>query len=173
MGVSSGGWPLAVSRQALETRREAASGQHWGQQKTAGPWGSAVAVSASHGSVQEPFQLATAYRVLQLADRLGLDLPHALARHLEDAADLLQRVRVAVAQPVTQLDDLALAVGQRLEHLLDLVLEHLLSRRTHRGLGAVVLDEVAEVTVLALAHGPIQADRVAADLEYAPGLLDA
>src|SRR5690242_16394158 len=64
--------------------------------------------------VQEARQLAAADGVLQLADRLGLHLPHALARHLEDPAHLLERVGVAVADPVAQLDDLALAVGQRL-----------------------------------------------------------
>jgi hypothetical protein len=75
--------------------------------------------------------------MLQLADGLGLDLPDALAGDLEDAADLFERVGVAVADAVAQLDDLALAVGQRLEHLLDLVLEHLLRWRRLTGFSAV------------------------------------
>src|SRR5262249_48491034 len=141
--------------------------------KTAGLSGRRRDASASHGSVEEPLQLATAHRVLQFPHGLGLDLPHALARHLEDAAHLFQRVGVAVAEPVTHLDDLAFAVGRRLEHLLDLVLEHLLRRGADRRLGPVVLDEVAEVAVLALADGPVQADRVAADLHHPPRLLDA
>src|SRR5205085_7111262 len=129
-------------------------------------------VSPAERAVEEALELAAADGVLQLAHRLGLDLADALARHLEDPAHLLQRVGVAVAQAVAQLDDLALAVGQRLEHLLDLVLEHLLRRRLHRRLDAVVLDEVAEVAVLALAHRAVQADRVPADLQHPPRLLD-
>src|SRR5215831_16963696 len=135
------------------------------------PLGAGGRASATD-SVEESFELAAAYRVLQLADGLGLDLPYPLARHLEDAADLLQRVGVTVAQAVAELDDLALAVGQRLEHLLDLVLEHLLRRRLHGRLGRVVLDEVAEVAVLTLADGPVQRDRVTADLQDPPRLLD-
>src|SRR5438552_785937 len=60
-----------------------------------------------HAPRQEAFQLARPHGVLELADGLGLHLPHALARHLEDAADFLQRVGVAVADAVAQLDDLA------------------------------------------------------------------
>src|SRR2546423_13059859 len=70
--------------------------------------------------LQEPGQLLAAYRVLKLAHGLGLDLPHALAGHLEDAAHLFERVRVAVAQAVAKADDLALAIGQRLQQRLDL-----------------------------------------------------
>src|SRR5437660_2439494 len=124
-------------------------------------------------AIEETLELAAADGVLQLTHRLGLDLADTLARHLEDAADFLERVGVAVAQAIAELDDLALAVGQRLEHLLDLVLEHLLRRGADRRLRPVVLDEVAEVAVLALADRPIQADRVPADLEDAPRLLDA
>ena len=68
----------------------------------------------------ERLQVAAADRVLQLADGLGLDLPDALAGDLEDVADFFQRVGVAVAQAVAELDDLALAVGQRLQQLFDL-----------------------------------------------------
>src|SRR5262249_46878318 len=128
--------------------------------------------SLVYSTIVEPFELAAADRVLQLTHRLGLDLPDALARHLEDPAHLLQGVGVAVAQAVTQLDDLPLPVGQRLQDLLDLVLEHLLGRRLHRRLGRVVLDEVAEVAVLALAHRPVLADRVPVDLQDSPRLLD-
>jgi len=83
-----------------------------------------------------------------------------------------ERVRVPVAQPVPQLDDLALAVRQRLQDVLDLVLEHLVGRRVHRGLDRVVLDEVAEVAVLALPDRAVEADRVPADLQNPLGFFD-
>ena len=59
--------------------------------------------------------------MLELSDGFGFDLSDALAGDFEDAADLFERVGVAVADAVTQsrrgrltvLDDLALAVRQR------------------------------------------------------------
>src|SRR5262245_29291077 len=132
----------------------------------------AIWISPSQGPVEEAFELPAPDRMLQLAHRLRLDLANALARHLEDAAHLFQRVRVTVAQAVTQLDDLALAIRQGLEHLIDLVLEHLLRGRLHRRFGGVVFDEIAEIAVLALADGTIETDRRPAALEDATRLLD-
>src|SRR5215831_149913 len=111
--------------------------------------------------------------MLQLANCLGLDLPHALARHFKDAADLLQRVRVAVSQTVAQLDNFALPISQRLERLLNLVFEHLLGSRTDRRFGTVVLDEVAKIAVFTFANRSIQADRMPADLQDAASFLNA
>src|SRR5207244_2620614 len=82
------------------------------------------------------------------------------------------RVGVAVAQAVTQLDDLALSIRERLEDLLDLVLEHFLRGGTDGRFGAVVLDEIAKITVFTFADRPGQADRMAADLHHPPGLVD-
>src|SRR3979409_721195 len=111
--------------------------------------------------------------MLQLANRFGFDLANTLARHLENAPTFLEGVGVAVAEAVAQLDNLALAVGQRLQDLVDLVLEHLLRRGLNRRFGAVVFDEVAEVTVLAFADRTVEADRVPADLQDAARLFDA
>src|SRR3954470_13353400 len=121
---------------------------------------------------QKPFELARPDRVLQFADRFRFDLTHALARDLEDAADFFERVGVAVADAVAELDDLALAVRQGLEHLLDLVLQHLLRGGLDRVVGLLVLDEVAEVAVFRFAYRTIQRDRVAADLQHAARLAD-
>src|SRR5579875_455141 len=79
------------------------------KQKTAGHLTGGLRFSAAQHAVEEALKLPAPDRMLQFAHRLGFDLPHPFARHLEDAADLLQRVSVAVAQAVTQLDDLALA----------------------------------------------------------------
>src|SRR6202008_2778624 len=103
--------------------------------------------------------------MLQLADRLGLDLADALAGDFENPAHFFEGVSVAVAQAVAKLDNLALAVGQSLEHLLNFVFEHLLSSGADWRFGAVILDEVAEITVFAFANRAIKADRMAADLE--------
>src|SRR5262245_44114134 len=108
-----------------------------------------------HATREEPFQLSRPNRVLQLSDCFRFNLTHALACYFEDATDFLERVGVTVADAVPQLDDLALAVGQGLEHLLDLVLEHLLRRGLDRIVGLFVLDEVAEVAVFGFADGTI------------------
>src|SRR3712207_889074 len=52
--------------------------------------------AAPQRPVEEPLELPAPDRVLQFANRLGLDLPDAFAGDLEDAPDLLQRVRVTV-----------------------------------------------------------------------------
>src|ERR1700677_2971866 len=112
--------------------------------------------SAPLRPIQKPFQLPRPHRMLQLPYRLRLDLADAFTGHLEDAAHFLQRVSVAVPEAIAQLDDLALSIGQGLEHLIDLVLEHFLGGGADRRLDAVILDEVAEVAVFAFADRPIQ-----------------
>src|SRR6187200_953403 len=54
---------------------------------------------------------------LQLLERLVLDLADALARHVERAPDLVERARVLAAEPVAQLQDATLAVGEVLQRL--------------------------------------------------------
>src|SRR5690348_3337720 len=98
-------------------------------------WGGRGLIGRSSRTFEEPFQLSAPHRMLELPDGLGLDLSHTLARDLEDPAHFLEGIGVAVAQAVTQLDDLALAVGQGLEDLVDLLLEHLLGRGIDRALG--------------------------------------
>src|SRR5690606_36869085 len=105
--------------------------------------------------------------VLQFAYGLGLELADALARDLEDAAALFERVGVAIADAVAKLDDLALAVGEGLEDALDPLLEHLLGRGVGGCALGLVFNEVAEVAVFALARRAIEAHRLLADLHDA------
>ena len=72
------------------------------------------------GLRQEAGQVFAAIGMLQLRDRLGFDLPNPFAGDFEDAADLFERVGVAVIQPIAQPNDLPLAVGERLEQRFDL-----------------------------------------------------
>ena len=81
---------------------------------------------------QKALELSCSDGMLELADRFGFDLADSLAGHFENAADLFERVGVAVADAVAKLDDFAFAVSQCLENLLDLVLEHFLRGRLHR-----------------------------------------
>src|SRR5438132_4724495 len=62
-------------------------------------------------------------------ERLRLDLADAFSRHSDDPADLLERLRIAVAvHPVPELDDLLLALRERLDRL------------PHRALGEADVD---------------------------------
>src|SRR5258708_9476528 len=110
--------------------------------------------------------------MLQLAERFGLDLPHALAGDLEDPADFFERVRVAVAEAIAQADDLPLAEGQRLEQPFDFLPQHPVRGRDNRAFRAAIFDELAEAAVLALADRPIETDGMPADIEHATDLFD-
>src|SRR6476660_7802963 len=97
-----------------------------GRREMRRPLRKAVNDLPSHSTRQKTFQLSRSNRVLELSDRLGFDLANALAGDFEDSADFFERVCVAVADAVAELDDLALSVGQRFQDLLNLVLEHFL-----------------------------------------------
>src|SRR5262245_18944185 len=131
-----------------------------------------VLARVDRGAVQEARELARPHGVAQLAHGLGLDLAHALARHAEDATDLFQGVGIAVADAVAQLDDLALAEGERVEHLVDALAQHLVPGGLHRALDRLVLDEVAEIAVVGVADRPVERDRVLRALHHALGLVD-
>src|SRR5262245_17663867 len=108
----------------------------------------------------------------QLAERLRLDLADSLARDVERGADLFERARAAVlGQTEPETYHLRLALAQRFEHLVHLVLQH----RERRGLSrrdyARVLDEIAEVRVVVLADWSIQRDRLLRGLEHALDLV--
>src|SRR5262245_22154726 len=100
----------------------------------------------------------------ELAERLRLDLADALARDVEGAADLLERVLGAVADAEAHLQDLLLARRQGLEDaprlLLQVRYEHRVDRREH----AAVLDEVAQMRILFLADRCLERDRLLRDL---------
>src|SRR4051812_35258157 len=82
---------------------------------------------------------------LELLERVVLDLADALARDPERAADLLERARLLAGQPEAHLDDLALALRQRIQCFAHVLPAHGLERGLERRLGRVVLDEVAQL----------------------------
>ncbi|KJY27708.1 hypothetical protein VR46_38800, partial [Streptomyces sp. NRRL S-444] len=97
----------------------------------------------------------------QLRHRLGLDLTDPLARDAVDLADLVEGLRLSVGEAEAHRDHAGLALAQRVEHRVQLLLQE---REAHgvRGddrLG--VLDEVAELAVAVLAERRVQGDRLA------------
>src|SRR5437868_2837192 len=96
---------------------------------------------------------------LQLLQRLVLDLADPLARHVERAADLVERARVLPAEPVAQLEHAALAVGEVLQRLAQRLLGEDLRGALVRRLGPLVGDELAELGLLLVADRLLQRDR--------------
>src|SRR5689334_22871569 len=70
-----------------------------------------------HLAVREVLEGLRARRVAELAQRLGLDLPDALARDLEALSDLLEGVVGLLADAEAQAQDLLLARRERGEDL--------------------------------------------------------
>src|SRR5262245_34432599 len=73
--------------------------------------------------LQKRLQLLGPRGVSELPQRLRLDLPDALARHVEGPADLFERVLGAVPHAEAHLEDLLLPGRQGLEHPARLVLK--------------------------------------------------
>src|SRR4051794_11912772 len=92
--------------------------------------------------VDEAGQVAAADRMLKLAYGLGFDLPHALASHGKNLADLFQRVGVAVGQAVAEFEDFAFAVVELFEHHGNPRLEHALRHVFERIDLAVIFDKL-------------------------------
>src|SRR6266545_1003675 len=114
--------------------------------------------------LQEAPELLGAGRVTELAQRLGLDLPDALAGDGEVLADLLERVLAAVGQAEAQAQHLLLARRQRVEDLVGLLAQRQADDRLHRRHDLLVLDEIAEVAVFLLADRRLQRDQLLHEL---------
>src|SRR5215211_6425011 len=96
---------------------------------------------------------------LQLLQRLVLDLADPLARHVERAADLVQRARVLAAEAVAQLEHASLAVGEVLQRLAQRLFGEDLRGALVRRLGPLVGDELAELGFLLVADRLLERDR--------------
>src|SRR5438445_12293151 len=108
----------------------------------------------------------------ELAQRLGLDLPDALAGDGEVLADLLERMLATVRKAEAQPQDLLLARRERIEDLVGLLAQGQTDDRLHRRDDLLVFDEVAEMAVFFLADRRLQGDRLLSDLQDLPHLVD-
>src|SRR5262249_8788343 len=91
-------------------------------------------------------------RVAQLRHRAGFDLADALAREVEELADLFEGPGLATVESEAQRQDLALTFVERSEQLLDLVGQQWGGRDLERRFRRAVLDDVAELGVAVLAE---------------------
>ena len=82
--------------------------------------GAGAREAPTRSALDEGAEVAAPERVPQLPERLGLDLPDALARHVEALADLFQGVLALLADAEAQPQDLLLLGRQHAERPLDL-----------------------------------------------------
>ncbi len=104
-------------------------------------------------------QLLSLSQGLKLLERLIFDLPDPLARHVERAADLVERPRMLAAQAVPQLEHTPLAVAEVLERLAEGLLGEDLGGPLVRRLGALIGDELAELRLFLVANRLLEGDR--------------
>ena len=98
--------------------------------------------------------------MLELAQRLGLDLANTLARDRELLADLLQRVIGIHADPEAHAQHPLLARRERGQHLCRGLAQVGLDRRVNREDRVLVLDEIAEVRILLVADRRFERERL-------------
>src|SRR5215472_10918801 len=96
----------------------------------------------------------------ELAQRLGLDLADALARHRELVADLFQRVVLVNADAEAHADYTLLARRERGERARRGLAQVRLDGGVDRQDRVLVLDEIAEVGILLVADRRLDGERL-------------
>src|SRR6185437_2693286 len=117
-------------------------------------------------ALHESFEVTGAPGLAQLAQRLGLDLPDALARHRELLSDFFQRVVGLLSDTEAHPQDLLFARRQRRQHLALLLAEVALNRGLYRRGRQLVLDEIAERAFFLVADRSLQRNRFLDDFEH-------
>src|SRR3984893_6927821 len=122
--------------------------------------------------LQEAPELLGARGMPELAERLGLDLPDALAGDREVLADLFQRVLAAVRQAEPRTQNLFVRRREGIEDLVGLLPHGEPDNALDRRADLLVLDEVAQVAVLFLADRRLERDGLLGDLEDLADFVD-
>src|SRR4051794_36888492 len=127
---------------------------------------------ADRSAVEKAPQLARPTRMLELPQRLGLDLADALARYRKLLADFLQRMVGVHADAEAHPEHPLLARRQRSEHPRRGFAQIGLNRRVDRQDRVLVFDEVAEMRILLVADRRLERDRLLGDLQHLAHLLE-
>src|SRR5690242_1498311 len=108
--------------------------------------------------------MAAVVGVAQLAQHARLDLADTLAGDAELAPDLFKRAILPIAKSIAQLDDPPLALGQFLQHHLELLAQNMLRRAIDWRRADLILDKVAQYRVALGADRRFERDRLARNL---------
>ena len=101
--------------------------------------------------LEEALEVLRPIGMLQLANRLRFDLPDPLPRDPKNAADLFERIGIAIAQAITKPDDLSFAPGERLEQTLNLLTKDAVVGVLKRTFAVLIFDQLAERSIFAFA----------------------
>src|SRR5262249_55967023 len=132
----------------------------------------AMARLPSGSGVEEAPELPAPTRMLQLTERLRLDLADALAGDRELLADFFQRVVGVHADAEAHAEHALLAGGQACQDPRGGLAQVRLDRGVKREHGVLVLDEVAQVRIFLVADRRLERDRLLGDLEDLADLLE-
>src|SRR5215472_9426534 len=116
-------------------------------------------------NIEKAAQFARVVRVLQLAERLGLDLPDSFAGYRELVSDFFQGMAIR-SDAEAHAQDALLARRQACEHLVGGLTKIGLDRGIEWRYRFLVLDEVAQAAVLLLANRHIKAERLLGDTQH-------
>src|SRR5689334_6464665 len=108
------------------------------------------------GGFEEAFQLPDSRGMAHLPEGFGLDLSDALSRDTELASYFFKGPAVAIDQPEPLLQNLALALRQCFQDVLNLLFQENNRRHVARVLRAFVLDEISEICLFALPDRRLQ-----------------
>src|SRR6056297_3262383 len=122
--------------------------------------------------IEETPELPRPRRMLQLPQRLRLDLPDPLAGHRKLLADLFESVVGVHPDPEAHAQHTFLARRERRQNPRRRLLQVLLNGRIQRQDGILVLDEVPELTVFLIPDRRLQRDRLLGDLHHLADLLE-
>ena len=100
----------------------------------------------------------------ELGEGLALYLAYTLTRDTKLPPNLLERAGMTVLKSKAKLDDLALAIRETIQHLVELLAQHGVTGRLRGSDRHGVLDEVPELGVLLLSDGGLERDRLLANL---------
>src|SRR6056297_2056222 len=109
---------------------------------------------------EELAQTLRALRMTQLGECLRLDLSDPFPGYPELLAHLFEGLRTSTVEPEAQPDDLLLALGQLAEYLAHGIVQHHAGGGVGGTVDRAVLDEVAEIRFVLLAHRRVERQQI-------------
>ena len=106
------------------------------------------------------------------SESLGLNLTNALASDFELLADLFEGAGIAVTETEAQGEDALLAFRQAGHDFAQSIFEQAEARQVERALRGLVLDEIANVGLVPVAHRRLQRDGLLGHFQDGPHALD-
>src|SRR5581483_4188261 len=115
--------------------------------------------------------MATVVGMPELTEHARLDLADALAGNPKLAPNLFEGAILAIAETVAQLNDPPLALGQLLQHNIDLLAQDMLGRAIERRRADLIFDEIPQHRIAVGTDRRLERNRLTRDLDRTANLL--